>query len=149
MPVDAGGKTMTSPSERFPEIADPALAPFWDGVRAEKIVLQCCAQCGYMRWPPALRCPECLSANTEWKEAVPTGVLVSHATYRRALSADTAGAIPYTVALVRLDDGPQLYGRLQPGDNRAKAGAVVRATFEEIEPGIPFIAWRLDEQAQD
>lgn len=135
---------MTSLTESFPEIADPALAPFWDGVRAEKIILQSCGECGYMRWPPAPRCPECLSTTAQWKEAAPTGILMSHATYHRALSADTATAVPYSVALVRLDDGPQLYGRLEPHDAGAKAGAAVRACFQEIEPGVPFIAWRLE-----
>jgi len=139
---------MTSLTESFPEIADPALAPFWEGVRAEKIILQSCSHCGYMRWPPASRCPECLSATAQWKEAAPTGTLISHATYHRALSADTATPIPYSVALVRLDDGPQLYGRLEPDDAGMKAGAAVRACFQEVEPGIPFIAWQLDGNRQ-
>lgn len=133
----------------FPELDDPALAPFWDGVREGRIVMQCCSACGYLRWPPGPRCPECLSDATEWKETAPAGRLVSHATYHRAMNAATAGAVPYTVAYVALDSGPRLYGRLLPDAAGARCDDRVRAVFHELAPGVPFIGWELDPAADE
>jgi uncharacterized OB-fold protein len=135
---------MTAPTVDFPPFSDPALAPFWDGVRADKIVMQCCSDCGALRWAPAPRCPDCLSENFDWKEASQTGRLVSYATYRRAMNKATAGDVPYTVAYVALDDGPHIYGRLLPDAAGAKCDMRVRAVFHEIEPGLPFIGWELE-----
>lgn len=133
---------MTTPT--FPERTNPALAPFWDGMLAGEIVMQHCTACGYLRWPPTKFCPECLSDHTEWQKTAPTGTLVSYATYHKAMNAASAGKVPYTIALVELDGGPKMYGKLLPDAAGAKVGARVRAVFIEAEPGVPYVAWELD-----
>ena len=40
--------------------------PFWDGARAQRLVLQRCLDCGWVRFPPSLLCPRCLSEKLEW-----------------------------------------------------------------------------------
>jgi len=133
---------MSAPKIDFPEYADPRLAPFWDRVRAGKVVMQRFTQCGYRRWPPGPRCSESLASGTAWDEAASTGTLVSYATYYRAFNKATEGEVPYTVAYVRLDDGPRIYGRLLPDASGAKCDAPVQAAFHEVA-GIPYIGWQL------
>lgn len=129
--------------DKFPDVDDPATAPFWDGTRQGRIVVPFCTDCGYLRWPPGPFCTECLSRNTEWKEISPTGTLWSYAIYHRAMSPKYADEIPYMVALVELDDGPRMYGRLLAGAANVEVGVPVRAVFHEIEPGVSVVNWEV------
>jgi uncharacterized OB-fold protein len=128
---------------KFPDVNDPGTAPFWKGTRQGKLVVQACKKCGYLRWPPGPLCNECLSPDTEWKELSPTGRLWSYAVYHRAMNPRFKDQIPYTVALVELDDGPRMYGRLLGDASTVEVGAPVRAVFQEIDPGVTFIGWEI------
>ena len=128
---------------KFPDVTDPATAPFWKGTRDGKVVVQACTKCGYLRWPPGPLCNECLSPDTEWKEISPTGTLWSYAVYHRAMNPRFKDQIPYTVALVELDDGPRMYGRLVGDTADVKVGLPVRAVLQEIEPGVTVVNWEI------
>ena len=128
---------------KFPDVNDPATAPFWKGTQEGKVVVQACTKCGYIRWPPGPLCNECLSSDTEWKEISPTGTLWSYAVYHRAMNPRFKDEIPYTVALVELDDGPRMYGRLVANIAKVEPGASVRAVFQEIEPGVTVVNWEI------
>jgi uncharacterized OB-fold protein len=128
---------------KFPDINDPGTAPFWKGTQDGKVAVQACTKCGYLRWPPGPLCNECLSADTEWKEISPTGTLWSYAVYHRAMNPKFKDEIPYTVALVELDDGPRMYGRLVANGAKVEVGAPLRAVFQEIEPGVKVVNWEI------
>lgn len=128
---------------KFPDINDPETAPFWKGTRDGKLLIQACAKCGYLRWPPGPMCNECLSSETAWKEVSPTGTLWSYAVYHRAMNPRFKDQIPYTVALVELDEGPRMYGRLVGDRTTFEPGLPVRAVFQEIEPGVTFVNWEI------
>jgi uncharacterized OB-fold protein len=69
-------------------------------------------------------------------------------TYHRAFQAELKADIPYTVAMIQLDDGPYLAGRLAPGAV-ARIGDRVTAEFAEVN-GVPQLRWRAeDSQAAD
>ena len=128
---------------KFPDVNDPALAPFWKGTKEGKLLIQACKKCGYLRWPPGPLCNECLSEESEWREVSPTGTLWSYAVYHRAMNPKFKDQIPYTVVLIELDDGPRMYGRLVKGAAKVEVGAPVRAVFHEIEPGVSFVNWEI------
>jgi uncharacterized OB-fold protein len=130
---------------KFPDVDDPATAPFWKGTRDGKLLVQACKKCGYLRWPPGPLCNECLASETEWTEVSPTGTLWSHAAYHRAMNPRLKDQIPYTVALVELTDGPRMYGRLVNGAAKVEPGLPVRAVFQEIEPGVTIVNWEVVE----
>jgi uncharacterized protein len=69
---------------------------------------QHCLECGYVRFPAAPICPECLSDRAEWRVDAGTGSVWSFAVYHRAFSAAFKPLVPYTVVLVELDSGPRL-----------------------------------------
>ena len=112
---------------KFPDVNDPSTAPFWKGTKDGKVVVQACTKCGYLRWPPGPLCNECLSSDSEWKEISPSGTLWSYAVYHRAMNPRFKDQIPYTVALVELDDGPRMYGRLVGEPAKIEPGMPVRA----------------------
>jgi uncharacterized protein len=126
----------------LPDLTDPLTAPFWAAAAERRLVVQACAHCGYLRWPPAPLCPECQTEGGVWTEVRPAGVLWSVATYHRALDPAFVGEVPYSVALVELDDGPRMYGRLSGDPEQFVLDGRVQATFYDMAPGVTLVGWR-------
>jgi uncharacterized OB-fold protein len=127
----------------LPDVSDPVSAPFWAGARDRRLVVQKCASCGALRYPPLPGCPECLGRDAEWTELRPTGTVWSYAVYHRALHPAFAGDVPYTVAVVELDDGPRITARMAAGAGRVAVGSRVTAEFEDVAPDVTQLTWRL------
>src|SRR5215469_7784213 len=125
----------------LPDVHDPLTAPFWTAAAERKLVVQACGECGYLRWPPGPICPECQADRNVWTEVRPTGLLWSVATYHRALDPAFADEVPYSVALVELDDGPWMYGRLSGDPEKFVLDTPVRATFSDVAPGVTLVGW--------
>ena len=129
------------PRRPLPDVNDPLTAPFWTATAAGKLVVQKCGACGYLRWPPGPLCPECQMPGGSWTRVRPTGTLWSVATYHRALDPAFADQVPYSVALVELDDGPRMYGQISGSPGSFVLDTAVEATFEEVAPGIRLVGW--------
>ncbi|HEV3328548.1 MAG TPA: OB-fold domain-containing protein [Acidimicrobiales bacterium] len=101
-----------------------------------ELALQRCDDCGYVRHPPAPRCPECLGASAHWQPDAGLGYVWSVCVYHRAYDPAFADAVPYNVALVELDAGPRLISNVldvAPGELRI--GLRVVASPREVLPG--------------
>jgi uncharacterized OB-fold protein len=111
---------------------------FWAQAREGSLEFQHCDDCGYVRWPAAGVCPECLSRAFTWKPVEPRGTVWSHVVYHRAYSRVFADAIPYSVALVQLACGVRLLTRLEGGEpGEDLVGRPVTARFVELgEHGV-------------
>jgi uncharacterized OB-fold protein len=119
-------------SYESPDIADDTR--FWADAAEAKLSFQRCDNCGFLRWPAAGVCPECLGRGFRWETVEPTGTVWSYAVYHRAYSADTKDRVPYNVALVELDCGARLVTTLvgfAPDDD--PMGARVVARFEPLK----------------
>jgi hypothetical protein len=127
-----------------PPVGDPLTGPFWEAAGEGRLVVQRCVSCGALRWPPLVGCPECRGRETTWDEVEPTGTIWSFVVYHRAFAAELKDQIPYTVAMVELDDGPYLVGRIVDGDRPPAVGDRVVAQFIEID-GVPSVGWRAKE----
>ncbi|TVV76653.1 Zn-ribbon domain-containing OB-fold protein [Sphingomonas solaris] len=87
-------------------------APFWEAWAAEeRFLLHRCAICGRHDWPASCCVEHGLAAMT-WVEASGGGVVDTYTVFHRAYTAGLASAVPYTVAVVRLDEGPYFHTRL-------------------------------------
>jgi uncharacterized OB-fold protein len=125
-------------------VTDPLTVPFWDAARKGRLVIQRCQACGELRWPPLAGCPECRSRDATWDEVRPTGTIWSFVVYHRAFAAELKDEIPYTVAMVHLDDGPYLVGRFEDAEDAGDSPAIgdrVTAVFTETD-GVPSVRWR-------
>ncbi|HEY3882553.1 MAG TPA: OB-fold domain-containing protein [Trebonia sp.] len=80
--------------------------PFWDGLREHRLMLPYCDGCAAYWYPPAPRCPRCLSATAAWREVPGRGTLHSWATAERPFAPGLS--TPYTVVQVELDVQPGL-----------------------------------------
>lgn len=137
---------MTEYRGPLPNLDDPLTAPFWRAARAHQIVVQRCSSCRYLRWPPTPLCPECQTEAGEWTQIRPTGTLYSVATYHRALDPAFAEAVPYTVALVQLDDGPRMYGVMVGADATLTLDEPVHAVFDDVTADVTLVRWTMTTQ---
>jgi uncharacterized protein len=128
----------------LPDVTRPRTEEFWSGTQQGQIRLQRCDACGYLRFPPARICPECLAAQSRWTELRPSGKLYSFATYRRAFDKRFERHLPYTVAYVELDDGPRMVGTLIAGAEQAAVGSRVTAVFDPVTPEVTLVRWALE-----
>jgi uncharacterized OB-fold protein len=87
-------------------------APFWDAWKnEERFLLHRCAACGRHDWP-ATCCVDHGLAHMQWVEVPGAGVVDTFTIFHRAYIKELASEVPYTVAVVRLDEGPYFHTRL-------------------------------------
>ena len=86
--------------------------PFWEGCRQHELRFQRCSECGHVRWPAAILCPQCHSQATEWVVSGGTGKVYTFAVYHTAYHPAFATEVPYVVAVVALAEGPHLLTNL-------------------------------------
>jgi len=111
--------------------------PFWDACARGELRLQRCRSCGHLRYPAAIVCPECLSAETEWQAVSGRGKVFSFIVFQRAYHPAWEGRVPYNVALIELDEGPILLSNVIDVDNaRLTVGLDVRIAFERLDEAL-------------
>jgi uncharacterized OB-fold protein len=99
---------MTIYTKPIPKINEDS-RPFWEGCGAHELRFQKCNQCGHVRWPPAIICPECHGEDTVWITAAGHGRVYTYVVYHVAYHPGFKGELPYVVAIVELDEGPHIY----------------------------------------
>jgi uncharacterized OB-fold protein len=128
-------------SESLSPVYDPVAEPYFRAAAEGRLVVQRCDSCEALRWPPLAGCPECRSRDTTWVDVAPVGTIWSFVVYHRAFSAALKDEIPYAVAMVQLDEGPYLVGRMVDGATSLNVGDRVAAEFSEVS-GVPTVRWR-------
>ena len=111
-------------------------APYWEGARQGKLVLQQCAACGKTRHYPQELCSNCYSTEVIWIEASRRGAVHSWTISHHAFHAAFADEIPYTLVTVDLEEGVRAMGRYR-GAPPLMLGMPVRLHFENDAQGTP------------
>jgi len=110
----------------------PESALFWEGAKAHKLLLPRCNACGKFWFPPSRRCVHCLSSDFAWTESEGQGRIYSFVVFHRVYHPAFESDVPYTVAIVELDEGPRLLANIvgtSPDDVRCDMR--VRVVFED------------------
>ena len=105
---------------------------FWEAAKTGRLFLPKCNACGKFWFPPSRRCPHCLSSDFVWRESKGEGRIYSFVVYHRVYHPGFEGAVPYTVGIVELDEGPRLLSNIvgiMP--DAARCDMRVRAVFQE------------------
>ncbi|MDO8750213.1 MAG: zinc ribbon domain-containing protein [Dehalococcoidia bacterium] len=122
--------------------------PFWDACNQQKLVVQRCANCNTLHYPPKQKCDKCSSAAPlGWKEVKGSGHILEYFVIRdsriRRLQADQ----PLNLAVVTLDEDPGLnFLSNLPGipAGEVPVGAAVEVLFEPVEGSDQLIPeWRV------
>jgi uncharacterized OB-fold protein len=85
---------------------------FWDGCKEHKLLFQKCLNCGLVRWPPSIICPNCHSNDTEIIEATGKGRIYTYAVYHQAYHPGFESEIPYVTAVIELEEGPHFLSNI-------------------------------------
>lgn len=117
--------------------------PFWEGCRKHKLRFQWCNACGHARWPPSDLCPECHSAENSWLVSKGIGKIYTFAVYHVAYHTAFAADLPYTVAVVALDEGPHLLTNIVDcRTDKVKCGMPVGVIWEDVNEEITLPKFR-------
>ncbi|MGC8676005.1 MAG: Zn-ribbon domain-containing OB-fold protein [Candidatus Micrarchaeia archaeon] len=124
-------------------------ADLWRKVRSRYILLGSeCENCGTKYFPPRIVCRKC-GRNTKMKgiKFAGTGEIYSF-TKIRAPAEDFEELAPYTVALIKLDEGPVVEGHVIENGKPIEIGTKVRATlrrmYREGNEGLIYYQYKFE-----
>lgn len=127
----------------LPDPGDPLSGPHWRAGAEGRLAMQRCDACSHVRWPAANSCPECLTHGSTWTTLSGRGTIWSFAVYETALHPAFAQLCPYAVALIRLDEGPMVHGRILDPPDKLACGQAVLAEFETVAENVGIARYRL------
>ena len=92
----------------------PETTEFWTGVGRRELLFKHCADCGARHHPRRMLCSRCNSGRLGWDACKGRGKVFSFSEVHRAAIEAFAAAAPYTVGVVKLEEGVHLFTRLIP-----------------------------------
>lgn len=121
---------------------DHDTAGFYEAAARGRIAVCFCSACGVPLHLPRPHCSACGSGAPEWRDVAPTGTIYSWTVVEHP--AMRAFPVPYTVALVELDDVPGVrLAAYFDGERDLAPGAAVRAVFDDVRDGVVVPQWEL------
>jgi len=130
---------------RIVPIPDRDSARYWAALAEGALELQQCRDCGQWTWPPRPICSGCQGEGLEWKPVKGTGEVYSWVVTHRAYTPHFVALVPYTIALVRIDEQDDILipGRLL-SEVEVYQGLRVRAAPERLSDGLGHLNWDVD-----
>ncbi|MEU5878361.1 OB-fold domain-containing protein [Spirillospora sp. NPDC047279] len=125
--------------------ADRDSAPWWEAVRRHELIVQCCEECGTLRFPARAICNRCRCRMYEWVPVRGTATVYSWIVNHQVFMRSMADEVPFPVLLVRLDEGDDLlmYGDLAEGEAAdLRPGLPVEAVFVDVDDTTTVVHWR-------
>lgn len=121
----------------------PETKPFWDGLKARKLMIQRCKDCKKAYFYPRPFCPHCFSKNVEWFQASGKGTLYSFVINHRP--PPYMGKDPYVIAVVELDEGARMMTNLvgvAPDPAKIKCDSPVVIHFDDVTKDVTLAKFR-------
>lgn len=112
----------------------PETAGFWEGVARHELLIKRCRSCGRLHHPRRIVCTACQEADFEWRPSSGRGTVYTFSEIHRAVVPEFKSAVPYTVGIVRLEEGVHLFSRLF-SPSGVDIDDPVRVDFRVIESG--------------
>jgi len=108
--------------------------PYWDGLKAGRLRLQRCADCGRVRHYPRPVCDACYSMNVGWIDASGRGTVHSWTITHYAFHPGFKEDLPHTLLTVDLEEGVRMNAQARGIDTTAlRVGLPVRVGFERVK----------------
>lgn len=102
--------------------------------------LQRCLSCGEHRHTPRRYCPSCHSKEYEFAPVTGTGLVYSLVVNHFTVDPGWVDEVPYTLAVVELDEGPRIVGSLRSDDPHAvSVGDQVLVTVEPRGADVAYL----------
>ena len=124
-------------------VPDEISAPFFDGARDGKLMLQHCVSCGMWSFPVRERCPHCFAAALQWRQASGHGTLYTFTVMHQVMNPGFASAVPYNVAQVDLEEGVRMVSNIVVSPNDSlRVGMKLQAVFEAVGDNVSLPKFR-------
>lgn len=114
---------------------------YFEAMKAGKLLLQCCSDCGALRHPPGPSCPDCGSYQSHTVESAGRGTVFSYTVVYAPVVPPFAP--PYAVAIVALDEGVRVVAGvtgIEPTE--VSIGLPVEVEFVECDPDLTLAYFR-------
>jgi len=116
---------------------DALSSPYWDGLRAHKLMLQRCRACGRVRHYPRPLCDQCYAFEHDWIEARGAGRVHSWTVCHHAFHPAFKQELPYALVTVDLAEGVRLQAPLRGGDpTLLRPELPVLIDFEDVDEAL-------------
>lgn len=121
---------------------DRESAPYWQALAEGRFLLQRCRACSRWTWPARTICSGCHRFELDWVEAGGGGEVCSWIVTHQPYGPDLAALVPYTVALVRVDEQDDiLIPGMYVGAAEIHEGQRVLARTEPRTDEIGLLTW--------
>lgn len=125
---------------------DGADAPYWDGLRAGRLMLPRCGGCSRWVWPARHRCGDCGTVGLQWVEREMRATVFAWTRTWHRFGMTESFDLPFASIVATVADcGIRLLGRLDDADQVDPAiGEIVTGRPAETlvaERAIPTILW--------
>ena len=132
---------MAEPARAKPK-PTPETQHFWDGTKANQLLLQRCDECSKTYFPPRPFCPVCASRNVSVTPASGKGILYSYVIHHRPVPGFTP---PYAIAVVELAEGPRMMTNIVECEQTPEALELdmkLEVAFEKLDDKITLPQFR-------
>lgn len=124
-------------------VPDEISAPFFDGARDGRLMLQHCTACKGWSFPVRERCPHCFSAKLEWRQASGRGTLYTFAIMHQVMNPGFASSVPYNVSQIDLDEGVRMVSNIVGVANDAlRIGMALEVFFDDVDGDVRIPKFR-------
>lgn len=118
-------------------VPDEISAPFFNGAREGKLMLQHCLACDGWSFPVRVRCPHCFSDKLQWRQASGRGTLYTYTIMHQVMNPGFASSVPYNVAQVDLPEGVRMISNIVGVTNDAlRIGMALEVVFEGVSDDV-------------
>ena len=98
--------------DEMSEVAPFTIEQFYKFISEKKLMAVKCLKCASLLLPPKNICPKCFSTSLEWTELRKKGKLLTY-TVIHVAPAQFQSMAPYSMGIVKLEDGLQLLGMIR------------------------------------
>lgn len=114
------------------------------GAAEGELRLQKCTPCGHIWFPPASRCPACLSAEWTFTPMSGRATLWSWIVMHQKYFGSFADDLPYVVAVVRLAEGPRMISTVvgTPA-GELRCDLALEAVFDQVADQVGVVKFRV------
>ncbi|MBA1204975.1 acyl dehydratase [Pseudomonas capeferrum] len=115
-------------------VATEISAPFWEGLKARRLLIQQCAACDQWLFYPRRHCPACLGHDLAWREVSGQASLYSFTVARIPTLPDFIDEMPQKLAVVELAEGVRINTTLVGLDEaQIRIGMPLQPVFAQVD----------------
>lgn len=115
-------------------------APYWDGLREERVLMQRCVPCDRLQFYPRPFCRHCGGTELAWDQMSGRGTIYTYTIIHRAPFEAFQADVPYAYAVVELEEGPRVVCTIVTDDLDAlRVDQPVTAVFDAVTDAVTLL----------